>query len=852
MLSIMVPFTTQNRLERAAGGTIPVDSSSIRFPGFTENHGQVTDSLIHYYLTTTDISVAFKPSVVEFLFKEETGARENPVLAPVHVAIHFPGSMSITPRGLGEMAHRSNFFYGNQAFTSVPSWSEIQYDGLYPGINLRYYIVDGWLKYDFIIEPGADASEIRIAVDGDVQITLGLGHQSVVIVSPGNPDCVLFEDTGLHVYQPAHPDNPVSACFVLLPGAGCEYGFEIGAYDTSEALVIDPVELAFSTFLGGGDYDSGLAIAVDTAGCAYITGNTQSSDFPTVTAYEAALNGNLDVFVTKLNATGNGLVYSTFLGGGSSETGYSIAVDATGCAYITGYSDSSGFPTMNAYDATLGGTRDVFMTKLNATGNGLVYSTFLGGGSSEIGYSIDMDASGCAYITGNMQSSDFPTMNAYDATLGGTRDVFVTKLNATGNGLVYSTFLGGGSQDYGYGIVVDIVGCAYITGETWSSDFPIASAYDSIHNGAYDVFVTKVNATGNGLVYSTFLGGSNSEAGYGIALDAAGCTCITGITQSSGFPTANAYDTTLSGSSDAFIMKINATGNGLVYSTFLGGGSIDSGYGIALDAAGCVYIAGSTASTNFPTVNSCDATYNGSNEGFVTKVNVTPSITSPPNITFVYSTIGNVISWTITDDSTGMTNYAICRNGTSIEGDSWTSGVPVEINIDGLPVGVYNYTIIASDGVDGSVQDMVIVTVLAANIAPFITNPLDITCMYGTTGHAISWTITDATTSTTSYAIYCNGTSIEGDSWTSGVPVEINIDGLPVGVYNYTIIASDGVDGSVQDTVIISVMANAPVVDGILVAIPVACFIAAITIIVFFIRRRSERFRKKVKNDGSV
>jgi hypothetical protein len=388
-------------------------------------------------------------------------------------------------------------------------------------------------------------------------------------------------------------------------------------------------QLVYSTFLGGGDKDISFGIAVDGYGSTYITGYTNSSDFPT-TAWaldttcgtdgncnRSAEPTNSDSFVTKLNAGGNGLIYSTYLGGGDFELGWDIAVDASGAAYATGKTSSSDFPTtLGGFDTTLGGY-DAFVTKLNATGSGLIYSTFLGGSESEEwGHAVTVDVSGAAYITGLTYSSDFPTTpGAFDTAHAGTRapDIFVTKLNVTGSGLVYSTFLGGSDLDYDPGIVIDASRAAYVTGSTNSSDFPTTLGGFDTTLGGYDAFVTKLNATGSGLIYSTFLGGSDFEVGLGIAVDASGIAYVTGATGSSNFPTTvDAFATTLNGSQDAFVTKLDATGSELLYSTYLGGNNRDAGCSISLDNVGGTYLMGGTNSPDFPTTGEAfDTSYNG-------------------------------------------------------------------------------------------------------------------------------------------------------------------------------------------------------------------------------------------------
>jgi len=373
-------------------------------------------------------------------------------------------------------------------------------------------------------------------------------------------------------------------------------------------------------------------------------GETESSDFPTTPgAFDRARSGT-NAFVTKLNAAGSGLVYSTFLGGSSIDYGLAIAVDESGAAYVTGGTGSDDFPTTaGAFGTTLSGMRDTFVTKLNGVGNGLVYSTLLGGSDTDNGYGIAVDGSGAAYVTGGTYSSNFPTtVAALDRTHNGASDVFVTKVNPAGSALVYSTFLGGSSGDFDNRIALDGSGAAYVTGRTGSANFPTTvGAFDTIYNGgSSDTFVTKLNAAGIGLVYSTFLGGNDTECfnGCDIVVDESGAAYVTGETSSANYPTiAGAFDTTYGGRGDVFVTKLNAAGNVLIYSTFVGGPQWDSGRSIALDRSGGAYITGLTESSNFPTTpDAFDTTRNGGICGsypytfpcrdiFVTKLNAAGS-----------------------------------------------------------------------------------------------------------------------------------------------------------------------------------------------------------------------------------
>ena len=402
--------------------------------------------------------------------------------------------------------------------------------------------------------------------------------------------------------------------------------------------------LVYSTYLGGSGGGRANAIAVDSAGYAYVVGSNASSHFPTTTG--AIYVGNGEAFVSKLLPDGSGLAYSTFFGGDGAFGDHStdIAVDNSGNAYVVGYTQGTNFPTTaGAYDTILNdGTvtpgysplYDTFVVKLDTsrTDTTLEYSTFLGGSLNDQGFGIDVDSSGNVYVTGWTMSTDFlPTAGAFDTTHNGDADIFVTKLNSTGSGLIYSTYLGGSGSDEGNGIVVDVSGDVYVSGTTGSIDFPTtAGALDITHNGSTDIFVTKLNNTIPGLIYSTYLGGSSSDAGNDIVVDVSGNVYVTGTTDSIDFPTtAGTFDRTHNGSTDIFVTKLNDTISGLIYSTYLGGDSIDEGNGIAVDASGNAYITGRTDSIDFPTTAgtfdttfSYDTTHNDTREeAFVTKIN---------------------------------------------------------------------------------------------------------------------------------------------------------------------------------------------------------------------------------------
>jgi hypothetical protein len=542
--------------------------------------------------------------------------------------------------GLEELPGKANYFLGNDPKkwrTDVSTYGKVKYHDVYPGIDLLYYGRQQQLEYDLVLSHGADPRSIRLSFEGADK--LEVDPQGNLVLHTASGELVQHAP---HIYQEVgNRKRTIPGRYILvqsqhselstdhLPGIPQQVAFQMDGYDPHRALVIDPV-LVYSTYLGGSGNDGGSSIAVDITGNAYFTGGTGSIDFPTANAFQPALGaGGIaggDAFVGKLNAAGSALVYSTYLGGSGGEGGSGIAVDTAGNAYLTGLTSSPDFPTANPLQPGLGGGDDAFVTKLNASGSALVYSTFLGGSDDESGNGIAVDPGGNAYVTGVTGSNDFPTANPLQPVFAASNgcgdqrpfpcpDGFVAKLNPAGGTLVYATFLRGHSADSGDGIVVDTIGNAYLTGQTSSPDFPTANALQQRYNGGDsffgDAFVAKLNAAGTALVYSTYLGGSGAELGSGIAVDSAGNAYLTGLTISPDFPTANPLG------GDAFVTKLNPAGSALVYSTFLGGSSYDSGSGIAVDSAGNSYVIGQTYSPDFPTANPLQPRFGGGDCGVV-------------------------------------------------------------------------------------------------------------------------------------------------------------------------------------------------------------------------------------------
>ncbi len=424
-----------------------------------------------------------------------------------------------------------------------------------------------------------------------------------------------------------------------------------------------------STYFGGSDYEYGYSIAVDqNTGAYFITGYTSSTNYPRVNAYDSVLSGPYDSFVTKFNADGT-INFSTYLGGSSSDYARDIVVDSKGACYVVGYTYSSNFPTFNAYDSVFNGYTDAFITKFNPNGS-LNFSTYIGGSSDEDAYGIAIHNDGSFYVTGSTTSSNFPTLNAYDSIISGSRDIYLTKFNPDGS-MNFSTYFGGTGYEYGYGIVVDEVQNIYITGETSSSSIATADAADTSISGSYDGLVARFNPNGT-LNYSTYFGSTGSDQCNAIAVDNEGAFYVTGeyyaltnyqfqcvkynpngsinytkiiggslgveegtdlvvddvgncyivgTTTSTNFPTVHAFDEThnsyYSYMDDTFICQLDTSGN-IIFSSYLGGSSYDNGMGIALDSNSTIYLTGYTRSVNFPMKNAYDSSINGYRDAFIT------------------------------------------------------------------------------------------------------------------------------------------------------------------------------------------------------------------------------------------
>ena len=534
--------------------------------------------------------------------------------------------------GVEELAGKSNYFLGSNPAaweTNIPHFARVRYSAVYPGVDLVFYGSQRQMEYDFVVAPGADPQQIRFRMTGADALELDETGDLVITVAGRE-----MRQRRPIIYQgEGRERTEVAGEYRLI--ADNEIGFALGPHDPGRPLVIDPV-LVFSTFLGGSGSESfGSAIFVEDNGSIYVSGPTNSPDFPTLNALQPQKGSGTNAFVAKLSPDGQQLVYATYLGGTSNDS-RSIAADHMGNVYITGRTNSGDFPTtQGAFQPVFGGgAADGFLAKISPDGATLLYSTFLGGSGTDNGNYLAVDRHGDVVVAGATNSSNFPTQAAMQSQLGGAFDAFIAKLTRDGE-LVYSSYWGGSAEDRGNLISVDAQGNAFISGRTASTNFPILNALQTVYGGGiFDAYFAKFDPQGQ-ILLSTYWGGSNADAGAQTSHDPAGNIYFTGTTNSVDFPTFHALQPTLGGGMcgtppracyDAFVTKFRRDGNELVYSTYLGGTGDENGIDaigvVSADAVGSAYVGGRTGSGNFPSVNPVQQTYGGGPfDNFVAKLN---------------------------------------------------------------------------------------------------------------------------------------------------------------------------------------------------------------------------------------
>jgi len=543
------------------------------------------------------------------------------------VEMMFPGSRR-SPRieGVQPLTTHVNYLRGEgqRPIRDVPIYAAVAYRNLYEGVDLIFGSEGGNLKTEFTVQPGMDHRVIRVRYRGAQRVEVEEDGSLVVHSANGS-----FREQPPVVYQDLAGGRRYLGARYFLQGDETA-GFLIEDYDREAPLVIDPV-LTYSTYIGGSRSDTGNSIVLDSLGAMYVAGFTDSTNIPTQGSVQSQ-GGSVDAFVFKLNAAGSQIQFATFIGGAGDDRAYGIAVDAAGSAYACGSTTSANFPTVNASQIQVarGGARDGFLLKLNPAGNALVYSSYFGGSGNDTVYGCVLDSYNQLYAVGETNSTNLPTRFPFQAASAGGYDGMLLKINFN-SALVFSTYFGGSADDGGRAIALHPTQLTpYVTGYTWSANFPVFNPAQPSNAGGQDAFVARFNSDGNALVFSTYLGGSNGttilpEQARAIAVDVFGNNYVTGVTSSTNFPILLPYQSTNKGGLDAFFVK-HDNGGVRVYSSYLGGAGTDVATAIVVDINRRIFVAGYTSSVNFPTYLPAQSAPGGSYDAFMTQVDVNGSV----------------------------------------------------------------------------------------------------------------------------------------------------------------------------------------------------------------------------------
>ena len=664
--------------------------------GFTSGfiqQGKQGDPTIKYFIQNPSLSVGFGESSIKILIKDN---QKNEMTTYTSVFQSFLHSNKVKPVVKNPLNTHSTYFIESRTGIEKQEYTTLLFKNLYAHIDLEYTIKDGNLKYNFYVHPGGNPKDINIQWNGPVlvkktpqgmkiAIDTKLGQKTLLDENPisyqkgysenlasdytmlstntygfnvenflSDKELIIDPTIFLSSTYIGGSNDDTSRSFardnygnIYVTGTTSSTNFPtINAYNsvynggTNDIFIfklsMDGSTVLYSTYIGGSGLDHANGLIIDANNNTYITGYTDSNNFPTVNAYNNTFNGNTEAFVLKLSANGSTLLYSTYLGSISgSDTGMDIAIDNNNTAYVTGYTTGSDFPTtIDAYNNSYSGSTDIFIAKLSANGSTLLYSSYIGGSNIEVPTRIYLDPNGTIYILAYTQSSDFPTtINAYNRTFGGNYDNIVLKLANNGSTLLYSTYIGGKDNDRSSGMTIDQTGAIYVTGFTLSANFPTTpNAYNRTFGGNYDIVVYKLSADGSKLIYSTFIGTSQYDHGYGIIVDNLGQALVVGRTTSSDFPTTpDAYNNTFGGVNDAVVLKLSANGSVLLYSTYFGGVDNDVATGIIDNGDQTFYITGYTRSSNFPTFNAYNKTFGGNHDIFIIKMILKSETSITPN-----------------------------------------------------------------------------------------------------------------------------------------------------------------------------------------------------------------------------
>jgi Beta-propeller repeat len=600
---------------------IKIHKNSLSY--FIENKGQFAPN-IGYYQKGLEQAVYYSRGGVHFVFLGNN--KKNNVNSTLRLTMHGI-SANAEISGLEPRKGKINYFIGNDPkkwHTGISTFASVIYSNIYPNVDLRFHGQNVSLEYDVIAKPGADVSKVSFDLDGLESAIISPDGDLIATLSGGRK-LVQRRPT---IYQDMEDGRVLrEGRFKIIEQhkTVCRFGFEIGFYDHGYPLIIDPLVIVTSSYLGGEELDYGWQIVADDEGNAYVTGYTNSPNFPLNGPFQNSLGGTYDAFLTKVNADGS-LCFSTYFGGVEREYCNAISLNPSGLPTIVGRTKSPDFPvTASAYQTTLQGESDAFVAQFTRGGS-LVFSTYLGGSDYDSGYGIAIDGNGIIHVGGSTKSQDFPTIHPLQANLNGYWDIYVTKLSAGGSNLLYGTYFGGSSAEGISDLAIDGEGNIFVVGHTLSTDLPVVNAIQPerrLESDKYEAFVMKLNPDDNNLVFSTYFSGSEEYATpqiTAIATDSTGNAYVVGRSRSPDFHIQNPFQAELNGTPDAFFSKFGS-GGGLFFSSYLGGSGMDIAEDIAVDGDGNLYITGTTSSPDFPVKNAYQNRIPSTTSVFITKVN---------------------------------------------------------------------------------------------------------------------------------------------------------------------------------------------------------------------------------------
>jgi hypothetical protein len=657
---------------------VAVKNFSLLPQSFEPNRGQAGRS-VEFIARGPGYALALGTGEAWLRLSKEGSSAEPRNTAGVHLKV-LSANRNVHGRGLNPQTGKSNYLLGNHSEhwqKSIPHFGRVEYDAIYPGIDLAYYGTGQQLEYDFIVRPKGDVDSIRLEFEGADQVRIDPSGD--LVLSIGGAE---VRERRPVAYQNLGPGRVrIEVRYVAL--GPNRVGFQADSYDPTVPLIIDPV-LMFSTYFGVAGTENAQKVVLDSSGNAYYGGSTNSGSLPGNRIGQPFVSGSNAAWIAKVSPSG-ALLYTTFIGGGGGDISgvRGLAVDASGNVYASGSTRSSAFPLVNPLQSSFGGSpSDTFVLELNSAGSGLIFSTFLGGNGQDYPTGVAIDNFGTIYVAGVTTSTNFPTVNAWQKTIKGTLSAFATKIAPGGSSVLYSTYLTGSGGVYSNGMTIDSGGNLYIYGDTGSTDFttlnaiqptpctvgpgwgwlvqlnsagtPVYSTYicgpgsdtevrgagiDATGNliitgatgstsfplltplqstyggGPHDIFITKLSPNG-GLLYSSYLGGNGEDVATGLVVDQVGNWYLAGNTGSTDFPLLNSVQSAKAGGNDTFVSKINSTGSALLFSTYLGGSGSESTQGLAVDDNGQAYVSGTTPSTNFPLVHQLQGFGGGANDAF--------------------------------------------------------------------------------------------------------------------------------------------------------------------------------------------------------------------------------------------